>query len=90
VRHRKRTYWSRDSQARCPVGTRIQTLLLSRIHFPTVKRAREWARGHGFKASKVDPTRNYFRLRQADPKRFAKLRTIRLRPGVMAVVGCPR
>jgi hypothetical protein len=77
---------------RCPVGTRVQTLLLSRVHFPSASRAREWATDHGFVSSKVDPGANYFRLRQADPKAFrsGSLRTIRLRPGVMAVVGCPR
>lgn len=77
---------------RCPVGTRVQTLLLSRVHFPSHRRAEEWAVKHGFVASKIDAQPNFYRLRQAHPRAFrsGSLRTITLRPGVMAVVGCPK
>jgi len=92
ARWRTRKHGRDPAGTRCPVGTRVQTLLLSRVHFPSAQRARDWAHKHGFLATKVDPGANYFRLRQAHPKNFrsGSLRTIPLRPGVMAVVGCPR
>jgi len=70
--------WSTSSQ--------IQTLLFAR-HVFTLRGAMLWARKHGFRASKVDSTENYYRLRQQDPGRFSDFRTIELADGVRAIVG---
>lgn len=72
--------------------TEIQTLILSKKKFKTVKDASDWVRKHGFKVHKVDETKNSFRFRQKDPSEFKKgsLRTINLTAGVSAVVGRPK
>lgn len=77
---------------RCSAGTRVQSLLLARTHFPTEARAISWAKKHGYRAYKIDVKPNTYRLRQANPDTFksGSLRTITLRPGVKAIVGCPR
>ena len=82
----------RDPPVRaCPVGMRVQSLIFSRIFFDRVG-AMNWAVDHGHHASKVDSNGHSHRLRQEDPGRFREgsFRTIDLRPGVKAVVGCPR
>lgn len=68
--------------------SRVQTLLFSRSSF-TPSSAKTWARSHGYKSGKVDVTDKYIRLRQADPGRFSRMRTITFKPGLKAVVGFP-
>ena len=56
----------------------VQSVLLSRHEF-TQEQAQEWVRKHGYKASKVDVTQDYYRYRQADPDTLpftARFRTI--------------
>ena len=74
----------------CPVGTQTQSLVLSKQFF-TLKQAENWIQRHGFTLRKIEESRNNWRFRQHDPKRFEdeSFRTIRLRPGVEAVIGCP-
>jgi len=71
-------------------GTRVQTIMLARESF-TQGQAVQWAVNHGFRATKLDVTDNYYRLRQADPSTFdpSTFRTITLRTGVKAVVAVP-
>jgi len=80
----------RDALKPCPVGTQVQTLLLDKSYFDA-RDARGWAKRHGFLASKIDITERHYRFRQAEPSAFEPqgFRTMKLRPGVQAVVGCP-
>lgn len=78
-----------SNPARLPArrSSRVQSLLLPRARY-TPSSAIAWARSHGYKTSKVDVTDRYVRLRQADPSRFSRLRTVRFgTSGVKAVVG---
>jgi 8-oxo-dGTP pyrophosphatase MutT (NUDIX family) len=64
----------------------VQTLIFSKSKF-SPSDARDWAKKHGYKATKVDVQRNTVRLRQVDPGVFAKdsFRTETVAPGVQAV-----
>lgn len=75
----------------CPIGTQTQTVILSKDLF-NKREAGNWIREHDFRISKIDETTNSWRFRQQPPGWFEKgsFRTIRLRPGVTAVIGCPR
>lgn len=74
----------------CPVGTKIQTLLFDKGKFSEAE-AKKWASGHDFKTS-VDEKANTYRMRQAEPSDFSKgsFRTITLKSGIKAVIGCPK
>lgn len=74
---------------RCPTGSRVQTLLFSRHAF-TPQAAAHWARAHGYRASKIDTTADYHRIRQRDPARFVRMRTVPFGRGVKAIVGWER
>ena len=77
-------------QAGCPGGTQVQSVILSQQFF-SLREAEDWILSHGFRVSKIDESRNFWRFRQQPPTWFKKgtFRTIRLRPGVEAIVGCP-
>ena len=91
---KRRVRIARDPQPNvnsvCPVGTQVQTVILSQQFF-SQREAESWIRRHGFRLSKIDESRNFWRFRQQPPTRFEEgsFRTIRLRPGVEAVIGCP-
>lgn len=70
-------------------STEVQSLALSKKRFSTAVEAKRWARQHGFEAPKVDETENEWRLRQDDPSFFhpESFRSIKLRPGVRAIIG---
>jgi hypothetical protein len=71
-------------------GSRVQTLIFPRSRF-TPAEAKAWAHAHNFKSGKVDMTEHSIRLRQEDPARFSRMRTIRMGSSpVQAVVGFPR
>jgi hypothetical protein len=57
----------------------VQSVQLSRDKY-SKDEAFAWIRKHGYKASKVDATPNYFRFRQMDPAllRFGRFRTVEL------------
>lgn len=76
----------------CGRDTQVQTLLFDRRVFNTAQEAQRWARGHGYKSTKVDVNINTYRLRQKLPSSFTRgsFRTIELTSGVKAVIGCPR
>jgi hypothetical protein len=56
--------------------SKIQSVLLSRRYF-TMQQAFQWIRDHGFKAKKVDVTKNYYRFRQFNPSRLKQYRIIK-------------
>lgn len=64
---------------------RVQSLLFDRSEY-TVPQAKAWARGHGFKSSKVDLKPETIRLRQESPSKFETFRTKSFGHGVRAVV----
>ena len=76
-----------------PVGERsgsaTQTLLFSRRKYTTAS-AKAWARAHGYHSGKVDVTSNYVRLRQQDPGKFSRLRTVPFSKDIKAVIGFKR
>ncbi|HXB28129.1 MAG TPA: hypothetical protein VNV25_25590 [Gemmatimonadaceae bacterium] len=55
--------------------SRPQSLLFPRDRF-TKREALAWSRSHGFKASKADPTANYWRVRQFSPAKGTVVATI--------------
>lgn len=81
----------RDASPRCRVGTEVQSVILDNQFFSRAQ-AKGWIERHGFQAKKIDTTDESFRFRQHEPSEFVgdSFRTITLRPGVKAVIGCPR
>ena len=75
----------------CPVGTQIQTLIFDKSMF-NLRQAKAWAKKNNFENDFVDGKLNTFRIRQKDPAMFTEdgFRTIQLRQGVQAVIGCPK
>lgn len=73
-------------------GLRVQTVVFDREAFPRSSSALSWARRHGMKAAKIHTTSGSHRVRQEPPTAFDKgsFRTIYFRPGIAAVVGCPK
>lgn len=90
-RLRRRASLARDAEPRCPVGMKVQSIIVSDSHFDR-RDAVGWIERHGYVARKIDRSADSYRFRQVDPSRFApgSFRTIAMRPGVKAVVGCPR
>jgi hypothetical protein len=76
---------------RCPVGMKAQTLVFDKDYFNRYA-AKAWARRYGYRSTKVDETRDSYRIRQRSAREFTSgsLRTISFRPGVKSVLGCPR
>lgn len=72
-------------------GSKIQSLIFDRSKFSGTQ-ARDWARSHGFKVTKIDVTANTIRIRQFPPSSANKqtFGTIRLKDGVQATVAVPR
>ena len=74
--------------------TMIQSVVLDRTksEFDTLKEVREFAKRNNLKATKIDKTKNRFRLRQVNPDKFKRgtFRNIRLRKNVTAVIGVPK
>jgi len=61
-------------------GSKVQTLIFSKDAYKSADAARGWAKAHGFSSEKVDETGESFRLRQAAPGGFDRMRTICLTP----------
>lgn len=68
--------------------SRVQSLIFPKRKRWTAKKARAWAKDHGYKATKVHETDKTFRLRQFDPKACA-YRTIPFGPKIQAVIEVP-
>lgn len=78
------------SEKTCPAGAVVQTLLFPRDRFTEAK-AREWAHRHDWKFGDVDVKDHFIHLRQEDPARFTRIRTVFLGgSGVQARVGWPK
>ena len=71
--------------------SKIQSLLFDCKTW-TAKRAKSWAKKHGYRYgdSRMETTANYHRIRQAPPATFRVMRTITFGKGIKAVVGEPR
>ncbi len=67
--------------------SRVQSLMLDKDVFPTLRDAQKWVLAHHYHVTTVGSSGDYWRFRQEDPGAFAKLRTIQFRPGVKATVG---
>lgn len=74
----------------CPVGTEIQTLIFKKAYF-TKGAAIEWVKKYDFSGHEVDEKPETYHIRQQSPEKFEKdsFRTINLRTGLKAVIGCP-
>ena len=68
-----------------PRSMKVQSLIFAKDTFSRGQAVR-WAKGHGFKADKVDEKANTWRIRQRDPGEFETFRTITFKPGLKAVV----
>lgn len=75
----------------CPVGTEIQTLIFSKDNFKKSD-AVTWVHKHNFHGTEVDETGTSYRYRQQNPRKFREdsFRTITIKDGVKAVIGCPK
>jgi hypothetical protein len=73
----------------CPTGSRVQALLFLKDRF-SLKQAKAWAQRHNWRSNDVDATDEYIHLRQEDPSKFERIRTVFLGGrGVQARVGWP-
>lgn len=92
VTPRYRDEWQRAQRPFrvCSVGTEIQSLVLAKKDF-SKRDACQWVETHDFRVIKIDETENNYRFRQREPREFEEgsFRTITLRPGVKAIIGCP-
>lgn len=75
---------------RCPRGTDVQTVIVSRDLAPTLREAQKLVPS-GFQRTRYDQTGSSYRFRQRPPSHFMRgsFRTIPL-GRVQAVIGCPR
>jgi len=69
----------------------VQSVLLDRGSFPTRRMANDYIRHHNFRlvfrGKGAHLTEKYWRYRQRDPGRYARLRTRTVEPGVKHVIG---
>jgi hypothetical protein len=84
-----RRRYGRSTGAVCPEGSRVQALLFQKDRF-SLAQAKAWAKRHEWKAGDVDETQDFIHLRQEDPSRFERIRTVFFGgSGVQARVGWP-
>lgn len=74
----------------CPRGLEVQSILFDNRKW-SPSEALDWARSHGFSASKTHETPSTIRIRIQPPGKFRGFRTIEFGDGdgIRAVVGCP-
>lgn len=80
--------WLTKSEDGSRKPMKIQSLIFDKQHF-TQEKATAWARSHGYRSG-VDETGESYRMRQADPSKYDKMRTIDITTGIKAVVGKSR
>jgi HK97 family phage prohead protease len=61
-------------------GFQVQSLIFPKKHWDSAAECKAWAKEHDFNAGAVDETDDTYRLRQADPDDFTRLRTICINP----------
>lgn len=66
--------------------SKVQTLIFDKDYFSQGE-AESWAKSHDFTVSKVDEKDETYRIRQENPDKFPRMRTIQFGPGIKAVVG---
>jgi hypothetical protein len=71
-------------------GSRVQSLVFDKDRYRKADEARGWASDHGFEGKKVEASDAEWRVLQADPGQFDRMRTVELTEGVKAVVGFPK
>jgi HK97 family phage prohead protease len=59
----------------------VQTLIFPKDKWDSVAEVKSWASKHDYRTDKVDETSDSWRLRQASPADFTRLRTICINPG---------
>ena len=70
-----------------PGKSTIQSLLFPKKKFNKTQ-AKAWAKSHGYAASGVDGSGEYWRIRQYNPSEFSRMRTKALgKRGIKAVIG---
>lgn len=90
-----RRVWAREDQRRYD-QTAVQTLILSKERFPSLRLARAWIKKNKFELSfrgkEGDETETSYRFRQRDIGFFrpGTLRTIDLSEGVQSIIGRPK
>jgi HK97 family phage prohead protease len=62
-------------------GFQVQSLIFPKKHWNSAAECKAWAKEHDFNAGSVDETDEMYRIRQADPDDFVRLRTICINPG---------
>jgi hypothetical protein len=62
-------------------GFQVQSLIFPKKHWDSAAECKAWAKEHDFNAGSVDETDEMYRIRQADPDDFVRLRTICINPG---------
>ncbi len=90
-REKGRMEYGGNISHQCPVGTKIQSLILEKPTF-SLENAKDWVYKHNFKnATKVDEKPDTYRFRQIPTGHFTKgsFRTIEITDGVKAIVACP-
>lgn len=80
-----------NKSPKCPRGMKVQSLLFAKEGF-TKAQAKRWVKEHGYTQTYIDEKENTLRVRQEEPSSFLKtsFRVISFRPGVKAVIACPR
>jgi hypothetical protein len=82
--HRTRSSRGRHVALKPWSGSEVQSLLFDKQWTPA--EAKDWARSHGYRASKVHVTDDYIRLRQFEPIEGRAKRTITFGQGIKAII----
>lgn len=64
----------------------VQSVILKRSMFPSMREAKDWVHHHHYKVDKIDETKDYYRFRQMPPLPF-ETRDFRFRNIPLGKVG---
>jgi len=64
----------------------IQSVLFSKRYW-TVDRAKKWLREHKKLYGKMHTTKDHYRFRQTDPKKYKSFATKKVTPSIMFIYG---
>lgn len=67
--------------------SRVQSVIIEKDIYPTLRSAKTVLKQMGFKSKKVDEKENTWRFRQEEPWKFDYFRTKRVSPGVTFIIG---
>lgn len=77
-----------DDSEKAKDGSEVQSLIFPKEHWEGVGDCKKWAKDHGFSADKIDEANDSFRVRQADPGGFTRMRMVCLMPNGAAMGNC--